>query len=98
MEFLLQIKGRDATEEFNMLHKPDVIEKYAPECIIGKISGPAPAQEKHSSNSKPVSSSPKNTQVASTTRQPSIQLSPSDTESKTSGGTAKILPQVSSKL
>jgi hypothetical protein len=29
--------GRDATVEFNMLHKPDVIEKYAPTSIIGKV-------------------------------------------------------------
>lgn len=27
--------GKDATAEFNMLHKPDVVEKYAPESIIG---------------------------------------------------------------
>jgi len=29
--------GRDATEEFNMLHKPDVVEKYAPQSIIGVL-------------------------------------------------------------
>lgn len=29
--------GRDATDEFNMLHKPDVVEKYAPESIIGVL-------------------------------------------------------------
>lgn len=29
--------GRDATEEFNMMHKPDVIEKYAPEVVIGNL-------------------------------------------------------------
>lgn len=29
--------GRDATEEFNMMHKPDVIEKYAPEVVIGTL-------------------------------------------------------------
>ncbi|KAF9301857.1 hypothetical protein BGZ74_006184 [Mortierella antarctica] len=29
--------GRDATVEFNMLHKPDVVEKYAPESIIGVL-------------------------------------------------------------
>ena len=34
--------GKDATAEFNMLHKPDVVEKYAPEIIIGK----APARAK----------------------------------------------------
>jgi len=33
---ILLYAGRDATEEFNMLHKPDVVEKYAPSSIIGK--------------------------------------------------------------
>jgi len=31
--------GRDASEEFNMLHKPDVVEKYAPYTIIGRVKG-----------------------------------------------------------
>jgi len=30
--------GKDASEEFNMLHKPDVVKKYAPECVIGKLA------------------------------------------------------------
>ncbi|KAI8373211.1 FAD binding domain-containing protein [Radiomyces spectabilis] len=34
---ILLFAGRDATEEFNMLHKPDVVEKYAPESIIGVL-------------------------------------------------------------
>jgi len=38
---ILIYAGRDATEEFNMLHKPDVVEKYAPECIVGKLKGGA---------------------------------------------------------
>lgn len=29
--------GRDATEEFNMLHDPKVVKKYAPDSIIGKL-------------------------------------------------------------
>ncbi|KAK7472981.1 Osmotic growth protein [Stygiomarasmius scandens] len=29
--------GRDATEEFNMLHDPKVIPRYAPDSIIGKV-------------------------------------------------------------
>jgi len=29
--------GRDATEEFNMLHDPKVIPRYAPDAVIGKI-------------------------------------------------------------
>jgi cytochrome b involved in lipid metabolism len=32
---ILIYAGRDATEEFNMMHKRDVVEKYAPEIIIG---------------------------------------------------------------
>ncbi|KAF9128317.1 hypothetical protein BGX30_014371 [Mortierella sp. GBA39] len=34
---VLIFAGRDATEEFNMLHKADVVEKYAPESIIGVL-------------------------------------------------------------
>ena len=34
---ILIYAGRDATEEFNMLHKPDVIEKYAPDTVIGRV-------------------------------------------------------------
>lgn len=29
--------GRDATEEFNMLHDPKVIPRYAPDAVIGKV-------------------------------------------------------------
>jgi hypothetical protein len=34
---ILIYAGKDATEEFNMMHKKDVVEKYAPEIILGKI-------------------------------------------------------------
>jgi cytochrome b involved in lipid metabolism len=34
---ILIYAGRDATEEFNMMHKPDVVEKYAPQAIIGTL-------------------------------------------------------------
>jgi len=34
---ILLYAGRDATEEFNMLHDPKVIPRYAPESIIGKV-------------------------------------------------------------
>jgi flavocytochrome c len=36
---ILIYAGRDATEEFNMLHKADVVEKYAPNSIIGVLKG-----------------------------------------------------------
>merc|ERR1719157_482480 len=34
---ILTFAGKDATEEFNMIHPPDVIPKYAPEAIIGTL-------------------------------------------------------------
>merc|ERR1712003_379708 len=34
---ILTFGGKDATEEFNMIHPPDVIGKYAPDAIIGML-------------------------------------------------------------
>ncbi|GAB1310546.1 Osmotic growth protein [Madurella fahalii] len=36
---LLNFMGRDATEEFEMLHDDEVIPKYAPEQVIGRVQG-----------------------------------------------------------
>merc|ERR1740138_1545312 len=36
---ILTFAGKDATEEFNMIHPPDVIPKYAPDAIIGTLGG-----------------------------------------------------------
>ena len=35
---IVMFAGRDATEEFNMLHNANVIEKYYPQGIIGKVA------------------------------------------------------------
>merc|ERR1711972_907283 len=40
---ILTFAGKDASEEFNMIHPPDVIPKYAPDAIIGKVGTGAPA-------------------------------------------------------
>jgi len=40
---ILTFAGKDATEEFNMIHPPDVIGKYAPDAIIGKVGSGGPA-------------------------------------------------------
>merc|ERR1712063_162906 len=40
---ILTFAGRDATEEFNMIHPPDVIPKYAPDSIIGVVGTAAAA-------------------------------------------------------
>jgi len=34
---IVTFAGKDATEEFNMIHPPDVIGKYAPDAVIGKL-------------------------------------------------------------
>lgn len=38
---ILQFAGRDATDSFDMLHPPGVIEKHAPETIIGYVESKA---------------------------------------------------------
>jgi len=35
---IMSFAGRDATEEFNMVHDSDVVEKYAPETVIGTLA------------------------------------------------------------
>merc|ERR1712070_13440 len=40
---ILTFAGKDATEEFNMIHPPDVVGKYAPDAIIGEIGSGRPA-------------------------------------------------------
>merc|ERR550537_284949 len=39
---ILTFAGKDATEEFNMIHPPDVVGKYAPDAVLGEL-GTAPA-------------------------------------------------------
>merc|ERR1711976_571656 len=44
---ILTFAGKDATEEFNMIHPPDVIGKYAPDAVIGALgAGKAPKAKK----------------------------------------------------
>merc|ERR1719183_111052 len=43
---ILTFAGKDATEEFNMIHPPDVIPKYAPDAIIGNLGSGKPKAKK----------------------------------------------------
>merc|ERR1719183_127283 len=43
---ILTFGGKDATEEFNMIHPPDVIPKYAPYVTIGELGTGAPKAKK----------------------------------------------------
>ncbi|KAL3478967.1 FAD binding domain-containing protein [Aspergillus californicus] len=42
---LYNFMGRDATEEFEMLHDDEVIPKYAPHIVIGRVQGQTPSLE-----------------------------------------------------
>jgi flavocytochrome c len=42
---IMNFMGRDATEEFEMLHDDEVIPKYAPGQVIGRIKGVTPSLE-----------------------------------------------------
>merc|ERR1719375_2638332 len=48
---ILTFAGKDATEEFNMIHPPDVIPKYAPDAIIGNVGAAKPKKEKKAKKS-----------------------------------------------
>ncbi|KAM3460586.1 hypothetical protein MY5147_006128 [Beauveria neobassiana] len=42
---IMNFMGRDATEEFEMLHDDEVIPKYAPNQVIGRVKGQEPSLE-----------------------------------------------------
>ncbi|MBE3112371.1 MAG: FAD-binding protein [Acidobacteria bacterium] len=42
---IMNFMGRDATEEFEMLHDDEVIPKYAPSQVIGRVKGVEPTLE-----------------------------------------------------
>ncbi|KAL8304774.1 hypothetical protein RB601_007013 [Gaeumannomyces tritici] len=42
---IMNFMGRDATEEFEMLHDDEVIPKYAPAQVIGRVKGVKPSLE-----------------------------------------------------
>merc|ERR1711933_469195 len=50
---ILTFAGKDATEEFNMIHPPDVIQKYAPDAIIGALGEGKPKKTKKAKDKGP---------------------------------------------
>jgi len=56
---ILTFAGKDATEEFNMIHPPDVIGKYAPDVTIGDVGGGAAADDDDDeAEAKPAAAAP----------------------------------------
>merc|ERR1719262_1139809 len=43
---ILTFAGKDASEEFNMIHPPDVVGKYAPDALIGNLGAGKAKKEK----------------------------------------------------
>merc|ERR1712045_370325 len=43
---ILTFAGKDATAEFDMIHHPDVVGKYAPDAIIGEVGAAKPKKAK----------------------------------------------------
>ena len=48
---ILTFAGKDATAEFDMIHPPDVVEKYAPNAIIGVVGNGKAKKEKGAAKS-----------------------------------------------
>ncbi|SGZ49215.1 CIC11C00000003737 [Sungouiella intermedia] len=44
-ESIVKFAGQDATESFDMLHEDDVIARYAPSCVLGRVKGKTPMLE-----------------------------------------------------
>ncbi|QWU87564.1 hypothetical protein CA3LBN_001829 [Candidozyma haemuli] len=44
-ESILNFAGKDATESFDMLHEDNVIQRYAPKCVLGRLKGATPFLE-----------------------------------------------------
>ena len=42
---IMAFAGKDASSEWNMIHKPDWVQKFAPECILGPLEGGRGARE-----------------------------------------------------
>lgn len=44
-ESIVKFAGQDATESFDMLHEDNVIARYAPKCVLGRLKGKTPMLE-----------------------------------------------------
>lgn len=44
-ESIVKFAGQDATESFDMLHEDNVVARYAPKCVLGRVKGKTPMLE-----------------------------------------------------
>ena len=51
LDGILTFGGKDAAAEFDMIHPPDVVEKYAPDAIFGVLGSGKPKKAKGAAKS-----------------------------------------------
>lgn len=79
---ILLYAGQDATEQFELMHQETVLKKYGPALVIGKLVPKKTSNDgRHRGQNVPEL----------------LKLTPSDKESRLSGGTAHILPNERAK-
>jgi flavocytochrome c len=90
---ILLYAGQDATEQFDLMHQDTVLKRYGPDLVIGNLVKNATSnlQGNKLSNSQSCN------QDKCKNVPPLIKLTPSDKQSRTSGGTAHILPMERAK-
>jgi len=80
--------GQDCTEQFELMHQESVLKRYGPNLVIGNLVQKKTSNTQHTST--PNYDKTKNVP-------PLLKLTPSDTQTRTSGGTAHILPKERAK-
>jgi flavocytochrome c len=83
---ILLYAGQDATEQFDLMHQDSVLKRYGPDLVIGNLV------KNKTANTSTTSANDKTKNVP-----PLLKLTPSDKQSRTSGGTAHILPMERAK-
>jgi acyl-CoA oxidase len=78
---LMEFVGKDGTEQFDLIHQDSVIKRYGPGLYIGNLV------KTKTSNTGSNSSTDKSKNVPEL-----LKLTPSNTQSRLSGGTSHILP------
>lgn len=86
-EAIMLYAGQDCSEPFDLMHQESVLKRYGPKMAIGTL-----VQQKTSNSQQTIVSSDKTKNVPAL-----LKLTPSETQSRTSGGTSHILPRERAK-
>ena len=87
-ESILLYAGQDATEQFELMHQDSVLKKFGPPMNIGRLAAKKLSNNKTSNTTDKISWEQRQKNVPAL-----IKLTSSNVASRTSGGTADILPK-----